>query len=245
MKYCTNCGAGISDTASFCSNCGSKQEEPVLQQNQQQNQNFYSRPAQPDAGQGQVYQAPPVQQAYTTQQGQPYMQPAYANPVPVQKKSKTPFLVVGIIIAIILCAVVLFPKIGIGGNSYESAFDNFCEAINTKSISKLYKCLPPSSEAALKGMMALGGMDEDMVFQEFSGAIGDNVKVDYRIIDAERLDEYELSMYQDSFSGDTVTDGYNVEIELTIRCDGEVEEETTEMVVVKIGNRWCFADFMF
>lgn len=303
MKYCSNCGTGLSDDAIFCSNCGNKQNEPAsnpqptpqveavqpapeapvqatpitpvqqqpyVQQGQpyvQQGQPYaqqaqpYGQPAQPYVQQGQPYaQAGPYagQQPYGGQgqpyaqqvqpygqPAQPYAQPVYGNAAPAPQKSKTPFIIVGAVVAVILLAIILFPKIGVGSNSYESAFGNFCQAINTKDIKKLYKCLPPSSETALKGMIAIGGMDEDAIFEEFFGSMGENVRVDYRIINAVPLDSYDLSYYQDSFSGDVVTEGYDVEVALTITIDGYTEEETDEMTVVKIGNRWCFADFMF
>lgn len=273
MKYCSNCGTGLSDDAIFCSNCGSKQNEPVATPNAQPAQPYmqqgqpyagqqpyvqqgqpYAQPAQPYAQAGPfagqqpyVQQGQPYAQASQPygQPAQPYAQPVYGNVAPAPQKSKTPFIIVGAVIAVILLAIILFPKIGIGSNSYESAFGNFCQAINTKSISKLYKCLPPSTETALKSMIALGGMDEDAIFEEFYGSMGDDVRVDYRIIDAVPLDSYDLSYYQDSFSSETVTEGYDVEVALTITIDGYTEEEIDEMTVVKIGNRWCFADFMF
>lgn len=234
MKYCSNCGTGLSDDAVFCPNCGRKQDQPVTAQPNVQ-PGPYTAPVQPNVQNGPYAQPGPYAG----------VQPVYGNAAPSPQKSKKPFIIIGAVIAAIVLAIILLPKIGIGGGGYESAFNNFCQAINNKSISKLHKCLPPTTETALKGMISLGGMDEDEIFDEFFGSMGDNVKVDYKILDAVHLDSYELSEYQGNFSGDAVTDGYNVEVEMKIRINGETETEVDDMTVIKIGNRWCFADFMF
>lgn len=100
MKICQNCGMSISDTATFCSNCGatmqqspsstatSYQQPPQNtnyypnQQNQQQENPFY---------QSQQYQPP----AYT-----PY--PSYPNTAPQKRSAPLVLGIIGIIFALLL-----------------------------------------------------------------------------------------------------------------------------------------------
>jgi len=100
-KFCTNCGASLSDTAKFCNGCGTKQDDtpPVQQQAQQ--------PVQQQPVQQQPVQQPPVQpQPQQQYQQQPYQQPAAA---PIQKKkSKLPIIlaVFGVFAVLVVVGVI-------------------------------------------------------------------------------------------------------------------------------------------
>lgn len=198
MKYCSNCGSGLSDDTAFCSNCGAKQENDI-------------------------------------------------QPAPAPKKSKTPFIIAAAIVLCAIPAIILISSIA-GGKGYESAFKNFCSAINNQDINKLYKILPPTLEKQIKAAVSLSGMDDPEIVEEILDLGEVDVKVSYHINDAVRMTSDELADYAgnsyDLFSSDSsskVTDGYYTDVTLTITIDGETEEEDYEMTVVKIDGRWCFA----
>lgn len=219
MKFCTNCGNQMSDDAVFCTNCGSRQEDDT---------------AQPTPAPQPVYQSAPA----------PAPQPVYQN-APVPKKSKKPLLIVAALVVCVVLACILIPKFT-GGSGYESVFKNFCSAINDGDINKLYKVLPPASETAVKALVSLSGISSADVMNEIIGDLGDyGIHASYKINDAVRMTPGELSYYSSDSLGGTVTDGYYVDVTLILTVDGETEDDRETIEVIKVGSRWCFADFSF
>lgn len=194
-------------------------------------------------------QQPYMQQPYAQQ---PYMQQSFQNAVPSRKKSWLPWLIVAGI-AVVLVMVLLASKAfdsGIGGEKgYMSALDSLCTGINNKDINKIYKVLPPSMETKLKTMASLAGMsDVDLIDELFSEFGSENVKVKYKVNDAVRMTPDEIADYQNEHSyilseDEKIVDGYFVDVTLTVIMNGEPDEDTDEIAIVKIGNRWCLIDF--
>lgn len=227
MKYCSKCGAGLSDDAMFCPECGGQQNSAPV--------NPTPQPVQPT----------PV--APAPQAAQP-MYTSYApTAAPAPKKSKTPIFVIAAIALCVLALVIIIPK-AIGGGGYKSAFNNLCSAINNQDMDKLLKVLPPAMEGYVESAMALGGLSEEDLMEEFTSSFGStDIKVDYKINSATRLSTAELANYESSLGSymlgsDSVTDGYTVNVTMSVKMYGETEEDTDDIVVLKIGGRWCFAD---
>ena len=239
MKFCSNCGTQLSDDTVFCSNCGSKQA--VMNPQQTNVQQPYMQ--QPNA------QQPYMQQPYVQQ---PNMQQPYSNAAAAPKKSMLPWLIVAGI-ALVIVLVLFIPKaFGFGNgrsSGYTAALDGLCAGINNRDINKIYKILPPSMEPQLKTMASLAGMDEADIMDELFSEFGsENVKVKYKVNDAVRMTQDEIADYQDEYSyilskDEKIVDGYFVDVTLTAVVDGESDEDTDEIAIVKIGNRWCLIDF--
>ena len=101
-RFCTNCGASLSDTAKFCNGCGAKQDEasPVQQQQPQQPQPAVPGQQQTQSQQQQVQQ----QQAYQQQpQYGSYSSPATET----KKKRRIPRVakIIGIIVLVLVVGI--------------------------------------------------------------------------------------------------------------------------------------------
>ena len=84
-KFCTNCGATLTDTAKFCNGCGTKQDDMPPAKQQQPTQQPQQQPAQ----QPQQQPAPPEQQARQPEQKFQQPQQQYQQP-PVQQQQQQP-----------------------------------------------------------------------------------------------------------------------------------------------------------
>ena len=117
-KFCTNCGASMTETAKFCNGCGTRQDDaPPVQQPQQPQPQYQQPTAQPQPQYQQPtvppqmqYQQPPMQQFQPQPVQQQYQQPAQQAPQEKpKKKRRIPLLVkiIGIAALIIVVGIIV------------------------------------------------------------------------------------------------------------------------------------------
>ena len=241
MKFCYNCGAKIEEGSLFCSSCGAKQsvaptpapvavEEPAPQ----------PTPV--------VAQAPqPAPQPELSQWQQNYN--AYLSyQEPKKKKTAVPFIVIGVIVAVIALSLLISV---LGRKSYDSAFDTLCVALNEQDMDKMFDLFPPGLELQLHVAMIITGMGEEEFKEEVFGYMSDeDYEVEYDIEDAEKMSSSELEYCQEMLDSaslipmDKIKEGYIVDVTLTTDMGDYEYDERMEMLVVRVGNRWCLLDIL-
>ena len=92
---------------------------------------------------------------------------------------------------------------------------------------------------------------KDSIEEEFEAQLemledeyGKNIKVKYKVIEKEKMDEDDLDDLKDELketygiAKKSVKKAFEVEIEATIKGKDDEDTDEQEMVIVKIGNKW-------
>lgn len=226
-KFCGNCGTELQDEAVVCSNCGcnlAPEAQPA---------------AQPDANGAVAAKA--------------------SNFFDVLKEKLDGFLArfkadskfrnisigigAGAVVVIVLIIVLLCTLLG---SSYKTALDNYFDATFSGDFDSYRASYPDkiwkkmSDDATDKKEFKSNFKDfEEELEEEF----GKNVKVDYKITEAEEYDEDDLDDIRTALklfgiSKKTVTEAYELELELTIEGDEDEDTEDASFTVVKIDGDW-------
>lgn len=259
-KFCTKCGKALEDNVAFCTGCGAPVAAPAA-------------PAAPaPVAPAPVAEAPaPVAEvAAPAAPASPAAEvPAYApaaeapaaeggNNKIVDWILKNKMIVLGgagglvaLIVVIVLLASLL------GGGGYKKPIKTYFAWMNGKSIteSKVKSMYPEE----ILDLMDDAGMDlDDLVevledsskenLDSLEDAYGDDVKISYKIKEADKMDKDDLSEYKDDLKDmydipkKDVKAAYEVEVEVTIKGDEDKDSNDMDLVVVKIGSKWCLMD---
>jgi len=255
MKYCKNCGNQLSDSAAFCGNCGmatSANPTPV----QEATSEIPATQGTPVTGETSAAQGTPVTGETSTAQGTPvtgegsasqdipYNTAAYARPVN-DRNRKTGIIafIVIIVLAFLLLYMLVFRNFF--GGSYKTPVKNLISAIEDQDIKKLYKALPDYQVKELKD--EIDDYYDGDIEEFWSSSMLEDISIDYKIEDKEKLSKDELSDMEDEIKDYydekvNVSAGYELDVEFTMEIFGMEETDSTNITVVKMDGKWVIYD---
>lgn len=226
-KFCGNCGTELQDDAVVCSNCGcnlAPEAQPV---------------AQPDAN-GTI--TAKASNLFDTLK-------AKLDEFLAKCKADTKFrnisiaIGAGAVVAIVLIVVLLC---ALFGNSYKSAINNYFDATFSGDFDA-YRASYPDKIWKKMSDDATDKKEFRSDFKDFKEELeeefGKDVSFDYKITEVEEYDEDDLDDVRTALKlygipKKTVTEAYEVEIELTIEGDDDEDTDDTSLTVVKIDGDW-------
>lgn len=223
--FCGKCGAKNDDSAVFCAECGNRFQAaaPVAP----------AAPAAPTAPA--AYAAPAAPAAATGSK------PGFK----FDNRMIGIIAVVGVAaLALIITCFFIF-----GGRSYKATVKDYFKAMETADAKLMMELLP---DDMIKSIMK----DEDMTKKEmteelqdmldymFRGA--DKIKITYEITDTEEVDKDDLKDLKEEYKDEydiKVKDAMIVEVEVTVKVDGEKTTEDVDLYLIKVGGSWYLASF--
>ncbi len=215
-KFCGNCGTELQDDAVVCSNCG-------VNIAPQQPEAAASAPAS-DATPGEVAVAAIKDKSLV-----------FINKMKSDKKFMGIVLgsIAGVILVIVLLCVLM-------GGGYKSAIENYFDAMQG-DYDAYVACMP---EDVFDDYLDYKDMSKKELKEEMEDSSDGDLKVSYDILDTDELDEDDLDDIKDylkenlDISKKDVTEAIEVELEVTLKYDGEKMSNETDVVVVKIDGDW-------
>jgi hypothetical protein len=232
-KFCNQCGAAMEDDALFCMNCGAAARVT---------------PAEPA----------PV--------AAPEAAPAAKKPGLLDKLKANPkktALFGGIAVALIAVIVVLCIVLASNTNAgktdesaYEAAVKNYIKVMTGEGNEKAIKNLAPKEfwevietdkDVTIDDIMDIyddfkEDWEDNLEYMEEH--LGSNVKLTYKITDADKMDEDDLKELKNELNQffdikkKTVTAAYELEITLILKGDDDKQESEDEVIVVQIDGAW-------
>lgn len=227
MAFCPNCGRKIEDETKGCPVCDAK-KETASQTNEPLTSNFNNNFG------------------------------VENKPKPAGNKNFG--IIIGAAVALILVIVLIVSVTG--GKPYEKALDNFFSITMTGKLDKLKDMAPPSYweyveeeyDVDVDDMIDELEDTMDELIEEIEDEFGKNIKLTYKVTDADRFDEDDLKDVKDEMkdnydiSKKSVTDAYELEVELKMKGSEDSDEDEVEIYVVKIDGKWYvmseYYDFM-
>lgn len=211
--FCGKCGAKNDDSAVFCAECGNRFQAAAP-----------------------VAPADPAAPAAATGS-----KPGFK----LDNRMIGIIAVVGVaVLALIITCFFIF-----GGRSYKAVVKDTFKAIETADAKLMMELLP---DEMIKSIMK----DEDMTKKEmteqlqdmldymFRGA--DKIKITYEITDTEEVDKDDLKDLKEEYKDEydiKVKDAMIVEVEVTVKVDGEKTTEDMDLYLIKVGGSWYLASF--
>ena len=246
-KYCPKCGAALEDNAAFCTSCGATLDQ-AAQAAPAQGSNVMNNVSQGfsqarQAGQNFVADLPKDINGF--KQG-------------VQQKNMKVIGVLAAALVIVIIVIVLVINL-IGGGGYKTPLDNLTKGFNKNNAKMITKAMMPGS------VLSAYEDEEDPDWDDADDAIeaskalieakyGDDVEISYKVTDKDEISESKLKKnykslakrYADAADGKTSdfypTEGYELEVELTIKGDDDEDSNDTTVVVGKVDGDWIFLD---
>ena len=143
-----------------------------------------------------------------------------------------------------------------GGKPYEKAIDNYFDVFFSGELEKIKSLAPEAYWEYMEDEYDLDiddyieDMEDEMeeFLEEMEDEFGKKAKVTYKITDADRLDEDDLKDLKKTMKDDydiskkSVTDAYEIELEVTIKGEDDEDDTEMEVIVVKIDGKWYMTD---
>lgn len=162
---------------------------------------------------------------------------------------KNVVILAGAVVAVIVVIALLSSLLG-GG--YKKAIDNFFDFTVEGDVDKLEDLAPEDFWEELEDEYDVKMKDiKDSLEEEFEAQLenledeyGKNIKVKYKVIEKEKMDEDDLDDLKDMLKENygiakkSVKKALEVEVEATIKGKDDEDTEEQDMVIVKIGNKW-------
>ena len=141
------------------------------------------------------------------------------------------------------------------GKEYKSLLDDFFESIEEADGELYMDIVHPIILENERESYDLTKSEQEEMYQEFIDIFhdtleeeyGDDFKFSYKIKDDTKLDDDELDDWADELEtlwGEKVdvTNGYEAEVELTFKADGNKDTETAEFVFLEVEDEWCIVE---
>lgn len=237
-KFCGKCGAQLNDDATFCTNCGANLEQP----NQQVNSN-------------QQFNADAVKNAAVAAQAkvsQGYDAAKNTVTTAVKTGDKKTLAIVGGIGVVIIVLIVLLLTLIFGGG-YKTPLNKIAKAMEDGN-GKAYRQATMSSKYYKAMKEDDDDFDDDLnddakyMQKSLKYKYGSNLKVKFKVTDKEKLDEDDLEDYQDKLERRAdrndidyepkVTDGYELDVDVTIKGKKDKDENSSTVNVYKVDGDW-------
>ncbi len=161
---------------------------------------------------------------------------------------------VAILAGAVVVAIVVISLLAslLGGGGYKKAIDNFFDFTIKGDVDKLddlapedlWEELEEEYDVKLKDIKDELEDSFEAELEELEDEYGKNLKVKWKVLDKEELDEDDLDELKDTLKDNygiakkSVKKALEVEIEATIKGRDDEDTEEQEMIVVKIGNKW-------
>ncbi len=223
-KFCGNCGTELQDDAVFCTNCG-------------------------------VSIAPQVEETAVASESTPGDAAVAAvkkGAVAFIDKCKTDKKFLGILLGAVAGVIVIIVALClIFGGSYEKAIDKYIDATYYGDMDAALEMIPGD---ALDEMLDAYDMTKkefkeqmkeewESEEEDLEDEFGKNIKVSYKVIDEEEMDEDDLDDLKDMLkemgvSKKSVSKAYEIEVEFTIEGDDDEDTVEEDFTAVKIDGEW-------
>ena len=157
---------------------------------------------------------------------------------------KIPVKLIGIAAGALVLILVLIILLSGGGNSSEKIALKFTEAMINLDIKTIEKCVEPRVWKYIEKESYLDELDE---YAEEIKELLNTIKLSYKVIDQEELDEYDLEDINDHFAYRLNRERYDAKsgisytINVTGKYFGQRFDENLEVVVIKVGGKWYVA----
>ncbi len=224
-KFCANCGTSMEDDVVFCPNCGAKDETPA------------AAPV-----------APAPDAAVTTFDA-------------VQKKSsKTPVIIGAVAVVAVALIVVLVMVLG-GGSGYKKAIDKYIGVRFEGKYSDVFDLAPDAYWDYMEEENEDFDRDEleekieemeeeyEDELEELEDEFGKGIKFSYEVTDEDEISKKDLENINENledqydFDKDSVTEGYDLEITVTVEGDEDSDEQDIKCAALKIDGSWYLAHY--
>lgn len=157
-------------------------------------------------------------------------------------------------VVVVVLAIILISSIA--GNGYKKAIDNFFAVTVEGDVDKLEKLAPEefweeleeTFDVKLKDIKKNVEEEFEATFESLEDDYGKNIKVKYKVLDKEELDEDDLDEIKDilkdsyGIAKKSVKAGYEVEIEATIKGKDDEDTDEQDMTIIKIDGDWYITD---
>lgn len=155
-------------------------------------------------------------------------------------------------LAVVAVIIVLFMFKGCLFGGAEKPIKNMIKYTETGKFKHLKKTMP---KALVKAYDDKLDDVEEMLEKAWESEFEEGKpRVSYKVEDKDKLDKDELEDIEESIEAQLkaldaddddvkVTKGYEYELEITTKYDGDKETEDETITVVKVDGKWCLADF--
>ncbi len=156
--------------------------------------------------------------------------------------------------AVVAVVVVIILISSLFGNGYKKAIDNFLDFSVKGDVDVLEKLAPEDFWEELEDEYDVKIKDiedtlEDVLeaqIEKLEDDYGKNVKVKYKVIEKEKMDEDDLDDIKDTLKDSygiakkSVKKGLEVELEVTIKGKEDEDTQEIDLTLVKIGGNWYY-----
>lgn len=229
-KFCRQCGAQLEDDAVKCEACGAE-----------------IKPAE------ETVQQPADAQAQADAPGAENGENANPNP-PAPKKLSTRNIAI-IAAAAVVVIVVLIVALTAGGG-YKSAINNYIDVMIKGQVNKLDKLAPQAYWDYYEDTydMDIDDLERDAedvvdtVIDLLEDEYGDNVRVSYKVTKEDKLTDSKLNEIREGVNDryelarKSVTEGYDIDADITVKGDDDEMTSETSAYIVKIDGGWYLTD---
>lgn len=212
-KFCRQCGAQLEDDAVKCEACGYELVKPEA-----------------DA------------------------QPAGENAAPAAAPKKLDNKMIGIIAgaAGVIVILIIVLVLVFSGGGYKKSIDNCIKALTTGDKALIEAAAPEEywdyqadkTGLSTKKLIESYADTFDGVIDLAERSFGDNFKITYKIEDEDALSKSQLNNIRDTVNGTyeiankSVTEGYELDLEITFKGKDDERSEDATVYVVKIDGKW-------
>lgn len=174
----------------------------------------------------------------------------YGNPMPQKKNNRTVGIIATIIGLIVIVSVILLIVLVVGGKghgSYKEAARTFMDGFVNQDLDQMLEAFPEAIREDCRQEVLGFWNDEEELWEAYNEEVewqcGSNFKVSYELDYTMPLQEYQLEGCQEDLADDygyecRISEGCEVEVDLTYSGTlGEFEEELF-LTVVKIDGKW-------
>ncbi len=242
MKFCSKCGAQLEDDARFCAKCGNPTAPAAEQPTAQAEENTQQAPP-PESG---IPYGQPVQPDAGIPYGQP-VQPAgskvkdFFTGMATNKNRLIGFIVTCVLAVIVLILVINLASCVFGGG-YETPIKKLCNGMEDGDAKEIMEAFPLDGVSDALGQWGLS-MDSLLESLEDSLDVAKVDSVSYKIKDKDKVDSDDYRDHISSSFAMFVSTGdidamYELEVEMTVKINGEKDTQEVDAVVAKIDGDW-------
>lgn len=214
-KFCTSCGSQLADEANNCTNCGAPVRQP----------------------------APAQEIPVINQQANPQPTTA-AAPAPQGNPNTSKYIGMGAVAVLAIIIIALIANLFSG--SYKEPIKDFFKGLEKQDADRIIDAMPEDIFDSSIGFLYDDA--EEYIENVLFAFIDDDIKISYDIKDKEKLDDDDIEELEDNLkestgSKATIKKAYEVELEVTMKLNGEKDETKMTLTVANIkGQGWKLID---